>query len=343
MNYNEIINTHYTILESLPEEEIYNVVTTLIEHYREYGFPYFEIDKNKIKKEYKSLSKSDSSKIELPNNELQQGMLGLATCNMFHPEMYSTHCKSAKSPMDVFLDDKLFRVALIKRIKYNDRNINPSCVRRTLTAFGAQAVSNFRPSIAKWVYQKYCLSGGKVLDPCMGYGGRLMGAFCSHVSSYTGVDPNQDAFNGNKNLYQSLVDSAENNVYPKMNFYNLPFEDFEEVEKYNLVFTSPPYFNIEKYSNEETQSYLRYPLYSKWRDKFLKILISKSFEYLENGGYLVLNVGKPVDEDTKEIGSSIFGRHPEVYHMRLSKLLGQGNKSDVSHKTEPIFVWQKLT
>ena len=103
MNYDEIINTPYTVLEALSESEIYDIVSTLIEHYRKTGFPYFEIDDNKIKKECLSLSKSDSSKIELPNNELQQGMLGLATCNMFHQEMYAVNCKNAKSPMDIFL------------------------------------------------------------------------------------------------------------------------------------------------------------------------------------------------------------------------------------------------
>jgi hypothetical protein len=40
-------------------------------------------------------------------------------------------------------------------------------------------------------------------------------------------------------------------------------------------------------------------------------------------------------------GMKTFGKAPEVYHMRLSKMLGQGNKDTVSHKTEPIFIWKK--
>ena len=343
MNYDEIITTPYTVLESLSESEIYDIVSTLIEHYRKTGFPYFEIDDNKIKKECLSLSKSDSSKIELPNNELQQGMLGLATCNMFHQEMYAVNCKNAKSPMDIFLDDDLFRVALTKRIKYNDRNINPSCVRRTLSAFGGQAASNFRPSIARWVYQKYAPIGGSVLDPCMGYGGRLMGAFCSQLGRYVGVDPNKVSVVGNIDLYNHLIDVCPDRADFELATSALPFEDFATTEKFDLVFTSPPYFNVEKYSKDETQSYVRYTTYEKWMEGFLTPLINHSFDYLKPNGYLVLNVGKPIDEDTYKIGTSVFGKEPETYYMRLSKFLGQGNKKDVSHKVEPIFVWKKTT
>jgi hypothetical protein len=320
---------------------MYDVVTTVIEHYRKVGFPYFEIDKKRIKKEYEIILKADSSKTELPNNELQQSMWGLSVCNMFHPEMYATRCNGAKCPMDIFMDDKLLRVALTKRIKYNDRVLNHSCVRRTLSAFGGQAASNFRPTIAKWVYQKYCPPGGSVLDPCAGYGGRLMGAFCSHVGYYTSTDPNVNTYEGNKRLYSHLVEAAGENPFPKVYFMNTPFEDLIPSMVNDLVFTSPPYYNTEKYSDESTQSYVRYPEYSQWVKGFLEPLVKNSFDCLKQDGYFVLNVGRPIVEDTLRIGTSVFGKAPEIYHMRLSKFLGSGNKGTVSHKTEPIFIFRK--
>jgi hypothetical protein len=341
MTYEEIESAHYTTLMALSEEDVYDVVTTVIEHYRKVGFPYFEIDKKRIKKEYEILLKNDVSKTELPNNELQQSMWGLSVCNMFHPEMYATRCNDSKCPMDIFLDDKLFRVAITKRIKYNDRVLNHSCIRRTLSAFGGQAASNFRPSIAKWMYQKYCPLGGDVLDPCAGYGGRLMGAFCSHVGSYTSTDPNIATYEGNMRLYTHLVEAAGENRYPETTFYNTPFEDFHTTAKFDLVFTSPPYYNTEKYSDADTQSYMRYPEYTQWVKGFLEPLIVNSFAFLKPDGYLALNVGRPIDEDTLKIGTRVFGKAPDVYHMRLSKFLGSGNKGSVSHKTEPVFIWRK--
>ena len=170
-----------------------------------------------------------------------------------------------------------------------------------------------------------------------------MGAFCSHINRYVGVDPNKISIDGNINLFNHLLVANPNCSTFELVTSNLPFEDFKTLEKFDLVFTSPPYFNIEKYSTDETQSYIRYPTYEKWVDGFLKVLIYNSFKCLKPGGYLILNVGKPIDEDTKKIGSNVFDKLPEIYHMRLSKFLGQGNKKNISHKTEPIFIWQKTT
>ncbi len=36
--------------------------------------------------------------------------------------------------------------------------------------------------------------------------------------------------------------------------HNIPFEDFNTNEKYDLSFTSPPYYDTEHYDNTETQS-----------------------------------------------------------------------------------------
>lgn len=342
MNYEEIIKTDYKILESLPENEIFDVVTEIISHYRKSGFPYFPIDKEKIKKEHDSLVKTDIEKMLVDGNNIQQGMVGLNTCNTFHPSMFSTKCRNAKSPMEIFSDDKLFRVALTKRIKYNDRYLNDGCVRRTLTAFGGQAVSNFRPSVAKFIYQKYCPQNGKVLDPCAGYGGRLMGAFCSHVSSYTGVDPSSNSFSGNTNLYNALLEASPSRKF-NIVLEKIPFEDYvASDEEFDLVFTSPPYFNVEKYSEEKTQSYIRHENYNDWLSNFLTPLIENSWKFLKTGGYLVLNVGNPIVEDTLRIGTIVFKNEPKTYHMRLSKFLGKGNKSNVKHKLEPIFIWKKV-
>lgn len=340
MEYDEVIQIPCSIIKTFPDEEIYSIINVVIEHYYEHGFPYYPIDMEKIKKEYTQLRDFDVSRLELPENNLQQFMLGLNTVNAHHPEMWTTQCKNAKTPMDIFLDRELFTTALYKRIKYSDTKLAPFNIRKSLKAFGTQAVSNFRPTIAKWVYQNFCPPNGDVLDPCMGYGGRLMGAFCSHVASYTSTDPNQETVFGNYALGQNLLEVSSNDTSIII-LKCLPFEDMKIYDKYDLVFTSPPYFNIEKYSNDDTQSYLRYPNYNEWVEKFLRVLIEKSFNALRENGNMVLNVGKPIDKDVVKIGTEIFKQNPRIYHMRLSKFLGTGNKSTVSHKTEPIFVWKK--
>ena len=41
------------------------------------------------------------------------------------------------------------------------------------------------------------------------------------------------------------------------------------LSKYNILYTSPPFFDLEIYSNEETQSNNRYKELDTWLDKFL--------------------------------------------------------------------------
>jgi len=341
-SYEQISQMKCTEINQLPEEEINKIIEVVIDHYYAVGFPYYPIIPEKIQKEYDYLAAFDASKLELPFNHLQQNMAGLNTVNAFHPEMWTTRCRNSKTPMEIFQDRNLFKKALRKRIKYSETKLVDFNIRKSLKAFGTQAVSNFRPTIAKWVYKRFATAGAAVLDPCMGYGGRLMGAFCTpEVASYTGVDPNEEVILGNIGLQEALIRAAGRNYFTQINMVKLPFEDFRTEEKFDLVFTSPPYFDIEKYSDEDTQSYIRYPIYKDWVENFLWALIGHSSRMMKTGAYLVLNVGKPIDRDAYEIGCLVFGREPEVYHMRLSKFLGRGDKKDISHKTEPIFIWRK--
>ena len=340
LTYDEIQTTHYEVLKNLPKKDIDEIAWTVVEHYRKEGFPYFDLDYDKVNMEFLALRKSNHRNLLLENNEIQQSMVGLASCNMFHPEMYSVKCGNALSPMEIFRDDDLFHTAIVKRIKYNDRPLNKSCVRRALTAFGGQSVSNFRPSVAKWVYKTFANSNSCVLDPCSGYGGRAFGALAAGVKEYVGVDPNIHSVSGTK-LLTTYIDTNFTNI-PWLFHVCRPFEETQFLPKFDLVFTSPPYYDKEKYAENDWQSYVRYNTYEKWVAGFLEPLIKKSYDYLKEGGYLVLNVGEPITNDTLRLGSKIFGYLPETYHMRLSKFLGQKNKHIVKFKTEPIFVWKKV-
>jgi len=340
MNYNDIIQLRCTEINAMPEDIISDIIDVVIDHYYKEGFPYYPIDKDKIKMEFDYLIDYDVSQLELADNHLQQNMKGLNTVNSFHPQMWHVQCNNAKTPFEIFQDRNSFKVALRKRIKYSDTKLAPFNIRKSLKAFGTQSVSNFKPTIAKWVYQNYCPAGGSVLDPCMGYGGRMMGAMASHIGSYFGVDPDFLVYRNNLFLHEALT-NAGSNVKVILNQAPFEIENSVEEKEFDLVFTSPPYFNIEKYSLEAEQSYIKYPTYNEWKDKFLGILIKKSHFLLRSGGYLALNVGRPIDKDTYEIGSDVFGCEPIVYHMRLSKFLGNGTKNTISHKIEPIFIWRK--
>ena len=338
MLYNDVIKIPCKIINTYPEEKIRDMIETIIDHYYDVGFPYYEIDEKKIFSDVNRLKSLDVDSLLLPDNVIQQSMVGLRTVNAFHPEMWSVKCNNARTPMEVFNDRELFYVAIRKRIKYSDTKLADYNIRKSLKIFGAQSVSNFRPSVAKFIYKKYTVAGNSVLDPCMGYGGRLLGALCTEGLEYSGVDPNTVTIENNGKMARKLRGVSYSNPVVT---YNMPFEDFDTTQKYDLVFTSPPYFNIEKYSTEHTQSYIKFPDFDSWEEGFLRVLIEHSYDFLNTGGHLVLNVGRLITDSTFDIGTEVFGKKPETYNMRLSKVMGKGNKDKISHKLEPIFAWRK--
>jgi len=330
-----------------------NAINATIDYYYKTGFPYYKKDMNKLLKDYRRVLASPIKHIEI-GDELQQNMAGLYFINCFHPEMWSVVCNKAKTPMDIYENRELFYSAIDKRISLSDSPLRRFNIRKSLKVFsGAQSVSNFRPTIAKYIYDKYCKKNNRVLDPCMGYGGRLMGAFCSeNVNEYVGVDPCKTTCKNNVKLFKELhfIDGEMNSnmlfdftISKKAEFINEPFEDVSLYGKFDLIFTSPPYFNIEKYSNDSTQSWVRYKTFDSWINNFLEKLIVKSHKHLMDSGFFIINIdgGKKLKDEFLKISSKMFTL-VETRHMRLSKMIGTRKNKQDKFKLEPIYIFKKI-
>ncbi|MBS4034378.1 MAG: DNA modification methylase [Ignavibacterium sp.] len=157
---------------------------------------------------------------------------------------------------------------------------------------GTQMAHEFKPYLARDIYQDYCEEGAKVLDPCAGWGGRMMGFASSGLGGeYFATDPSVKTFQGLQKLRDFLL-SASNIAKPKINLFNKPFEDLKVPTSYfDFAFTSPPYFDTEIYSDEETQAFIRYKTIGEFNKKFLTVLIQKVMKSLKANGFFVINIG----------------------------------------------------
>ena len=66
----------------------------------------------------------------------------------------------------------------------------------------------------------------------------------------------------------------------KQTFTNLQPEDFDYSDYqdyFDLVFTSPPYFNVERYGDDDTQSWVRYKSIDGWNEYFFTQWIRKNY------------------------------------------------------------------
>jgi DNA modification methylase len=81
--------------------------------------------------------------------------------------------------------------------------------------------------------------------------------------------------------------------------YNAPAEDILHIIKqnrYDCIFTSPPYFATELYDeggDDWKQSWFRYSQYDNWWDKFYKPVMTACFESLSDNGIMMINIMDP--------------------------------------------------
>ena len=193
--------------------------------------------------------------------------------------------------MQGFKDDKSYRRSLELQLEMGISIPPQTKYQAKLDVVGQiRSCLNFRPGIAMYIYKRFGKKGGVVLDPCTGYGGRLVGWIASqNHGKYIGVDPATITQQHNRKLADSL------GVGAKVQLFTECFEDFNIKKQkltnaVNLVFTSPPYFFKEHYSEEKTQSYMRYPKFKLWLNSFLRPLIQKSYEVLKPGGVFAINI-----------------------------------------------------
>lgn len=322
---------------ALSSEERNEAIKRIFLHYRKNGFPYPEMTEAQISAELYKLKTLDTNTLLVPkNNILKRNKIGLSVANIYMPHMYGVKCHNYYTPLESFNNTKLFLRTIKKAIEFNG-GVRDSTIRSALKwVTGTQMVSNFRPTIAKYIYDNYA-GKGKVLDFSCGYGGRLLGALSSlRVNTYVGTDPCKPTY---KQLLAIKRDFGEGK---RIKIYNEPFEDVKlPAIKFDLAFSSPPYFHQEEYGDEEGQSFKRYTTKEKWRDGFLKPLIKKCYQYLKTDGYFALNIAnietyKTFEEDALKIAERAGFTLTKTYLMSLSKLF-----TGLAFKFEPVYIFRK--
>lgn len=149
------------------------------------------------------------------------------------------------------------------------------------------SVNQFRPAVAKWLY---CLLGAKkgILDISAGWGGRCLAAISLGIP-YIGIDANTNlkkSYEKMIKMYAGIGNEGSGGNVSKVKMIFSPAEkvDFSKFE-YDLIFTSPPYFTLEKYENMPS-----YGSKQEFLDVFFIPVILSAWRYLKVGGKMALNM-----------------------------------------------------
>ena len=294
-----------------------------------------------------SYNNVDNSKIGLGNNRGQ-------TINRFlFPNMMTAEPKGrgSNSLRDRFWNDaKLKRaIRICFEFRTGDRLLRPTQLRTALELVTGENVTNFKAQNAKAIVEHLCpVLWGNVYDYSCGYGGRLLGIGSSNFKyNYIGVEPNTETVNY-LNYLNDVIDEATG---VRGTIIQSVSEDHQP-EDIDCAFSSPPYFNLEKYSNEETQCMVQFTTLDEWFDGYVAPTMKNIHQGLNSDGFFATNIADYKTYSQKEpvlvvdrwveLAEKIGFKHTETIKMMLNTRPGVGNdRKEGREKWEGVYVFRK--
>lgn len=256
--------------------------------------------------------------------------IGMKLCEQFFPNFYDIEDNKGKSFRNQWTQENLIKILKWNRKSHSTPYLS-ELKRGIYFCCGMTKNTMYRPQMAKMICDYY--KPQIVLDPCAGWGGRMMGTVSSG-STYIAFEPNTKTYNNLLSLIEFLNISEKvriiNDDALNMLEYDIPIVD--------MILTSPPYFDLEVYTHENTQSIHNHDNYNSWSNSFLRELINKSISKLNPNGVSCWNVGKVGKYDMNDCviryheESGLF--KSETFSVNSSKRQSNQNKSKNSKNSD---------
>lgn len=324
---------------SLNLQQRLDIVDDLVKLFRNNGWQYPD-NISQVDKEYKRLinCKPDTSSIEIYNNS----SVGTYICKYFCKSFYSAkNHKDAPTMEEIFNNDDLLKKIIINRLGcgwYDSEpketfNLSPKMVQiqacRSMRISKAGQITLFKPDVAKYLSLRYSNENDTIFDYSCGFGARMLGAAASN-RKYIGTDP------------LTIPELTNMKEYLKLSNITLIQSGSEcytgDKNSIDFSYSSPPYFNQERWSDDKSQAY------NNGEDYFYNIYWTNTLKNIKHMlkpnkwfGLNVINYPKMV-----EIAKEYFGEPDHI--VKLKTVRSHLNKTDSSNavKFEPIYLFKNI-
>tara|TARA_Y100000590_G_scaffold468634_1_gene652257 strand:- start:1 stop:1098 length:1098 start_codon:yes stop_codon:yes gene_type:complete len=197
-------------------------------------------------------------------------------------------------------------------------------------------VTIYSPIMAKSIIS--VLKCKTVFDPCIGWGGRMLGTTCLGKDyHYTGCEPFTKTFQGLEKMVKDM------NLEEQVKLYNKPVEDVLEKiqgQKFDMCLTSPPYFDLEVYSHEDSQSIKEYETYEEWILQFIKPIIDYVCSHVTK--YSCWSVKNFKTKEQYNLLDDVIKLHEENGWKQINEYsIKKVTKDDKSKDGDVTYVFQK--
>lgn len=239
--------------------------------------------------------------------------------------------KNYDSPLNYWKNNKSEIINYSKN-KYGDSDVHSL---REVIYEKSKLCNNFKVTLSLSILMIF--KPRKWLDISAGWGDRLLSAILyNHISNdfdlYCATDPNKELHPLYQNMIKSLVPIEQQNkfVLIESGFENYKFQN----DDFDIVFSSPPFFDLETYSNHEGDSLNNNNTQELWAINFFKPMLINSYNHLKKDGHLILYIDR--------------SKYIEKYLQKFSEITKYKGiiyfyeKKDKRRLTRKIYVWRKI-
>jgi 16S rRNA G966 N2-methylase RsmD len=320
-------------LRDLTDEEANNFLPQLAQLLEDNGFIYETASDDVILKDWQSLCKKQVDGIRIPSTST----IGMKVIRKYMPHYYDVCNYKGISVKSLWTKDNLLKALVFNR-KYHTTPYVSEIIRSLAFTNGLGKITIYRPLMAKTVVTHFNVKS--VLDVCVGWGGRMLGACSVEGVRYTGIEPCVKTYDGLCSIRDKLK-------LADVELINKPaeralYEDIPEDTKFDMALTSPPYYNLELYSDEDTQS-LSYGTYEQWIEKFMKPVIENVLKRVKYSCWSVKNIKTDkkynlYDDIVKIHEQNNWKQLDITFTMSNSKRPGAGNSTKKAEEMTYVFV-----
>lgn len=172
----------------------------------------------------------------------------------------------------------------------------------------------------------------RVLDMSAGRGARMLGAILCDVD-YVGVDPDSCLHKRYETMYKTYAAICDYKGSAVV--HHSGFEDVKLTGEFDLMFSSPPYFDLEIFSKEPTQSISKFSSIDRWLNEFMYVSMKKIGDVLRPGGIMAINIDNPLVVKMDYVNPMLKFKFENMDYLGVIQILN----NEVTNYS--IWCWQK--
>ena len=254
-------------LRDLSDDEFEILLPVFAKELESHGIPYETYDDKSIKTDWLGLCKKPVNKTQ--TNIAATNTAGMKIMRKHMKHFYEVANHNGNSILSLWKKENLEKALRFNR-KYHSTPYASEIIRSLGFTNGLGKVTMYRPLMARNIVSYF--QATSILDVCAGWGGRMLGAkSLGKDILYTGIEPCEKTFSSLSAICNELDLQNIMLVNEKAETF---LKTLPENVTFDIALTSPPYFNLEIYSDEPTQSLLASGKnYQTWLTTFLEPVI----------------------------------------------------------------------